>query len=117
MSTRHRLPLRNQSHWRRHRRRRGEQALPQPVAERASPQIRWSDHLRLRVLERMLGIDVDAADRYLEDSLLRSDSTRKALAFVGNAPFRLNIGEVTFCGRNRVVTTCYRRKGGAGAES
>lgn len=69
---------------------------------------RLTDHLVLRYLERVKGIDVDTVRIELERRL-QARGIPKLLDFAGNAPFRIHDGDATFCGRNQRITTCYAR--------
>ncbi len=75
-----------------------------------TPKPRLSDHALLRYLERVHGVDIAAARREVDERLLQSEGARILLKFAKNAPFKIRDRHGnTFCGRDQVITTCYRR--------
>ena len=68
-----------------------------------------SDHVVLRYLERVRGIDVEAVRADIE-GLFESATMQGVAEWTHGASFRVDLNGLVFCCRGNVVTTCYPKR-------
>ena len=70
-----------------------------------------TDHLVLRYAERIEGFDVKKRIRKLIIEDLETPRIRQAIELFGNAAFKIKSAKgITYCFRDRTITTCYPSK-------
>ncbi len=66
--------------------------------------IKISDHVVVRYLERIKGLDIEGIRQQITESL-DTPHAQRLIEFSGSAACRIKTGDVTYCMRGRTVTT------------